>query len=85
MFQWSVVKLYLSVREGIKEASEADRMSFPVWRAVAAVLYDGLLLELRYADTDGTGFSPCDWEEAEILIKCCLIGHMAGVERTFLH
>ena len=48
MFQWSVVKLYLSVREGIKEASEADRMSFPVWRAVAAVLYDGLLLELRY-------------------------------------
>lgn len=29
--------------------------------------------------------TPITWEEAEILIKCCPVDHMAGIEWSLLH
>ena len=29
--------------------------------------------------------TPVTWEEAEILIKCCPVDHMAGIEWSLLH
>jgi len=39
----------------------------------------------KYQDAIDSITRPITWEEAEILIKCCPMDHMAGIEWTVLH
>lgn len=38
-----------------------------------------------YQDAADTISHPVTWEEAEVLVKCCPLDHMAGIEWTVLH